>query len=262
MVNRYEDKICLVTASTAGIGLAIATRFAQEGGKVFISSRKQANVDKAIEEVARASPGGAQNVAGIPCNASKDEDRVKLVDAVVKKWGRIDVFVSNNATSLHMGDTLGTSEKAWDTMFKHNVKAAFMLAKLCEPHFPKSGGSILFMSSYYGYTPIAPIGVYGVTKTALFGLTKSLADELGPRNIRVNCVAPGIIKTNFSSSLWQDGDGKEVSADEHPLVARTILRRFGEPKDIAGPVSFLCSDDAAYVTGEVVLATGGLDSRL
>ena len=102
-----------------------------------------------------------------------------------------------------------------------------------------------------------------MTKTALFGLTKSLAAELGPRNIRVNCVAPGIIKTKFSEGLWSDAEGKDMPVESHPLASRTNLKRFGEPKDVAGPVAFLCSDDAAYVTGEIILATGGgVESRL
>jgi len=145
------------------------------------------------------------------------------------------------------------SESAWDKLFEINLKASFLLARETVKYM--NDGNIIFISSIAGYFPLPPLTAYGVSKTALIGLTKALATELAP-SIRVNCVAPGIIKTKFSELLWK--------SDE--IASRTLadipLNRFGEVKDVAGSVAFLCSEDADWITGETIVVAGGVKSRL
>ncbi|XP_078389810.1 dehydrogenase/reductase SDR family member 4 isoform X3 [Cetorhinus maximus] len=213
-----SGKVAVVTASTQGIGLAIARRLALDGAQVVISSRKQANVDRALEEL----HAEGLTISGIVCHVGKREDR----------------------------------EEAWDKTFEVNVKAVFLLTKLVVPHMEQRGrGSIVLVGSIAGYRPFPTIGPYGVSKTALLGLTKVLADELAPANIRVNCLAPGLI-TQFSSALWSDDSFRRR------FEAAITLRRTGEPEDCAGVVSFLCSRDAAYITGETITVAGGFHCRL
>jgi len=156
-----------------------------------------------------------------------------------------------------MGNTLECPEDAWDKIFEINVKAPFLLTQELQPYFmERKGGSVVFISSIAGFQPFAVLGPYSVSKTALLGLTKVLAQELGPDNIRVNCVAPGIIETKFSGALTSNESIAEKMLEIVPL------RRFGQSPEIAGVVSFLCSDDASYVTGENIVAAGGQPSRL
>eukprot|EP00386_Alphamonas_edax_P009244 GDKI01030429.1.p1 GENE.GDKI01030429.1~~GDKI01030429.1.p1 ORF type:complete len:280 (-),score=77.88 GDKI01030429.1:22-861(-) len=250
--KRFEGKVCVVTASTAGIGLAIARRLLQEGGDVVISSRRQGNVDDVLMDL---KSEGYDNVRGIACHVSNPKDRHRLLEFTLEWRGRVDVLVSNAAASTSFGSTLDTSEDGWNKMFDTNVKAAFLLAREFAPKIPPNG-CILFVSSYLAFQPEQPIGVYGITKTALLGLTKALAAELGSSGIRVNCLAPGVVKTNFSRLLW------ESEAANAEMTKRTQLGRLAETEEMAGPAAFLCSEDASYVTGETLVAAGGMQSRL
>uniref|UniRef100_A0A8D1SQZ1 Dehydrogenase/reductase (SDR family) member 4 n=1 Tax=Sus scrofa TaxID=9823 RepID=A0A8D1SQZ1_PIG len=214
-----ENKVALVTASTDGIGLAIARRLAQDGAHVVVSSRKQENVDRTVATL----QGEGLSVTGTVCHVGKAEDRERLV-----------------AMILHV-----------------NVKATVLMTKAVVPEMEKrGGGSVLIVSSVGAYLPFPNLGPYNVSKTALLGLTKNLAVELAPRNIRVNCLAPGLIKTNFSQVLWMDKARKEYMKES------LRIRRLGNPEDCAGIVSFLCSEDASYITGETVVVGGGTASRL
>ncbi|XP_046321114.1 dehydrogenase/reductase SDR family member 4 isoform X4 [Marmota monax] len=217
--NPLENKVALVTASTEGIGLAIARRLAQDGAHVVISSRKQQNVDKAMNIL----QGEGLSVTGTVCHVGKAEDRERLVAMV------LDV----------------------------NVKATALMTKAVVPEMEKRGsGSVVIVASIGAFTPFPGLGPYNVSKTALLGLTKNLALELAPKNIRVNCLAPGLIRTNFSSVLWKDKER------EDRMKEFMHIRRLGKPEDCAGIVSFLCSEDASYITGETVVVGGGTPSRL
>jgi dehydrogenase/reductase SDR family protein 4 len=249
--RRLEGKVAVVTAATAGIGLAISERLALEGAHVVVSSRKQKAVDAAVAAI-RAAGGEA---SGVVCHVGTKEHIENLVASTVAAHGRIDILVSNAAVSPGMGAILDLEEASWDKLFEINVKSAFMLCKKVVPHMP-AGGSIIFVSSIAAYAPESPLGAYGVTKTALLGLTRALAADLGPRGIRVNCVAPGTIKTRFSAPLWES---EEASA---MMSARTTLGRIGEAGEIAGGVAYLVSDDASYVSGETLVIAGGVRSRL
>ncbi|XP_078538490.1 dehydrogenase/reductase SDR family member 4-like isoform X2 [Lissotriton helveticus] len=215
----HNQKVALVTASTSGIGLAIARRLAQEGAHVVVSSRKQENVDKAVKQLQSEN----LRVTGITCHAAKAEDRERLVN----------------------------------TLFNVNVISTFLMVKLVVPHMKKRGsGSIVLISSIGAYITYDTIGPYCVSKTALLALTKALTPDLLAMNIRVNCVVPGLFKTDFSGVLWKEE--KENSR----VMAIHRFSRMAEPAECAGIVSFLCSTDASFISGENIVVAGGGLSRL
>ncbi|CAL1300763.1 unnamed protein product [Larinioides sclopetarius] len=251
--GKLSGKVAVVTASTEGIGLAIAKRLANDGASVVISSRKKHKVDEAVAEIKSIS----DNVSGIPCHVGKQEDRKLLLDFAVAKYGGIDILVSNAAVNPVMCQVLDTNEEAWDKIFDINVKAAFLLTQAAVPLLEKrGGGSIVYVSSIAAYKAMELLGAYSVSKTALLGLTKAAAAQCSSMNIRVNCLCPGIIDTKFSTAITSSDESLEI-------VKQTVpMRRVGNPDECAGIVSFLCSDDASYVTGESFVVAGGLYSRL
>ncbi|XP_065190176.1 dehydrogenase/reductase SDR family member 4-like [Sycon ciliatum] len=253
MPRRLTGKVAIVTASTDGIGLAIARRLAQEGARVAISSRKEANVTRTVDTL--RSEG--LDVLGVPCHVGKDEQRKQLLDTTLSTWGQIDILVSNAAVNPVFGPTLEACDgAAWDKIFDINVKCAFLLAKEAYPHMrQQSTGRIIFVSSIAAFTPLPGLGPYSVSKTALLGLAKVLARELGDDNITVNCLAPGIVDTRFSSALTKSDAGSKITE-------QTSLGRVAVPEDMAGTVAFLASDDARYITGETIVNAGGMTSHL
>jgi len=254
--DHLQGKVAIVTASTQGIGKAIAQRLAKDGAKVMISSRKEKNVLEALTEI-RQSAKEDSYIEGVVCHVGKEEDRKKLVEETIDKFGGIDILISNAGTNPTFGPILDCTEDQWDKIFDNNVKAAFLLTKMITPHMMNKGeGNIVFISSIAGLQPIPMILPYSVSKTALLGLTKALSHDLAPENIRVNCVCPGIIDTNFSSALTSN----EFVANKTLEMLHT--KRFGQPEDISGIVSFLCSKDASYITGENIVVGGGIPSRL
>jgi len=225
MGGRLAGKVCLVTASTAGIGLGIARRLGLEGASVMICSRKAENVEKTVKQLQAEK----LNVHGVPCHVGKDSDRKALVQETLAKFGgRIDAFVSNAAVNPAYGPVINTTEEQWDKLFDINVKAAFLLCKEVLPVMQsQKSGSVVFVSSIAGYTAMQGLGGYSVSKTALLGLSKVIATEQAAYGIRSNCIAPGIVKTHFSEALW-------VDAEQSKAVLRQIpLRRFGEVEDMA-----------------------------
>ncbi|KAF4701342.1 Dehydrogenase reductase SDR member 4 [Perkinsus olseni] len=253
-LSRYDGRLCVVTASTAGIGKAIAKRMLQEGGRVVVSSRKQASVDDALAEL---KPEFGDRVIGVVCNVSKADDRATLLKAALSFGdGKIDVLVSNAASSITIGPTDNCDDQQWDKMFENNVKSAWQLTKEFKPHLRRGSGVVLFVTSIAAFSLMSPLAIYGVTKTALTGLMKALAQELGPEGIRVNALAPGVVKTKFSELLWKNKGASELWSGQ------SMLNRVAEPEEMAGPAAFLCSFDASYVTGETLIASGGVSSRL
>lgn len=251
--SSLAGQIAIVTASTDGIGLATAQALGQRGAHVVVSSRHQANVDRAVALL----QSGNIDVTGTTCNVGKSEDREKLVQKTVERFGGVDILVSNAAVNPFFGNIMDSTEAVWDKILDVNVKSAFLLTKLVVPHMQKrGGGSVVFVSSVAGYQPMQALGPYSVSKTALLGLTKALAPELAQSNIRVNCVAPGVIKTRFSTALWKN----ENIVEE--FKKQLCIKRIGEPEEIAGVIAFLCSTEASYITGETITATGGMSCRL
>ncbi|GLC38050.1 hypothetical protein PLESTB_000442300 [Pleodorina starrii] len=251
--KRLEGKVALVTAATAGIGLATAERLAQEGASVFICSRKQSNVDETVA----ALRGRGLQVAGCACHVGSAEQRKRLVQQCVQVYGGLDILVSNAAVNPGAGPLSETPPDVIDKILDINIKAAVLLVQEALPHLLKRpGASIVLVSSVTAFNPPEPIAMYAVSKTALLGLTKGLAAELGPQGVRVNCVAPGIVPTKFSAALVQT---PELAAQQ---AGATALKRLGLPAEQAAAVAFLVSPDAAYVTGETLVVSGGMHSRL
>lgn len=252
-MHRFAKKVAVVTASTDGIGFAIAQRLLREGARVVVSSRKSKNVEKAVDALKSENP--EHDCHGLVCHVGLAEDRQKLVAETVRHFGKIDILVSNAATNPVAGRISDVNEEVWDKLFDVNVKSAFFLTKEALPHMNK-GSSIVFVSSLAGYTIFPMIAAYSVTKTALLGLTKALSQDLAIEDIRVNAIAPGVIKTRFSGAFWKN----ESLSDQ--MLMNIPLHRYGSPEECAGAVAYLCSDDASYVTGEVIGINGGMTSRL
>ena len=243
-MNRFQDKVCIITASATGIGYSIAERLGREGGKIVVSSRNAAHVAKAVENLRK------ENITceGVVCHVSKD--RKKLVAFAVEKFGGIDILVNNAAVSTHFGPSLDITDEAYDKMLDINVKSAFFLTQEALPHLKKRGGCIIFVSSIAGYSPVPVLGVYGMTKMALISLTRSLGTELAKFNVRVNGIAPAVIKTKFAEGL-----------EESEEVKRNPSGRIGLPEDCSGAVAFLCSNGASFITGETIVIAGGAHVR-
>ncbi|CAL4909737.1 unnamed protein product [Urochloa decumbens] len=247
--RRLEGKVAVVTASTQGIGLAIAERLGLEGAAVVISSRKQ-NVDEAVE---RLKAKGI-TVVGAVCHVSDAQQRKGLIDTAVKNFGHIDILVSNAAANPTVDGILEMKEAVLDKLWDINVKASILLLQDAAPHLRK-GSSVIIISSITGYNPEQGLAMYGVTKTALLGLTKALAAEMGP-NTRVNCIAPGFVPTRFASFLTTN----ETIRKE--LTDKITLNRLGSVEDMAAAAAFLASDDASFITAETIVVAGGMQSRL
>ncbi|KAI3698182.1 hypothetical protein L6452_31294 [Arctium lappa] len=248
--RRFEGKVAIVTASTQGIGFSIAQRLGLEGASVVISSRRQKNVDEAVKKL----QAQGIEVLGLVCHVSNAQQRKNLVDQTVQKYGKIDVVVSNAAANPSVDAILKTQESALDKLWEINVKTAILLIKDASPHLTE-GSSIVFISSISAFQPPAGLAMYGVTKTALLGLTKALATEMGPRT-RVNCVAPGFVPTHFAEFITNNETMRKT------LEEQTSLKRLGTTEDMAAATAFLASDDASYITGETIVVAGGTPSRL
>ncbi|KAL7875764.1 hypothetical protein AOLI_G00107270 [Acnodon oligacanthus] len=246
-------KVAIVTASTDGIGLATAQSLGKRGAHVVVSSRRQANVDKAVSLLRSENI----QVTGTCCNVGNSEDREKLINTTLEQCGGIDFLVSNAAVNPFFGNILESTEEVWNKILQVNVTAAFLLTKQVVPHMEKrGGGSVVLVSSVAGYQPMQGLGPYSVSKTALLGLTRALAPDLAQSNIRINCVAPGIIKTRFSTALWESEDLT------NELLKQMSIKRLGKPEDIGKVIAFLCSDEASFITGETITVTGGINCRL
>ena len=245
-----SGKVALVTGSTRGIGRAIAEELARAGARVAISSRKADACEAARLELERAG----YQVLARPCNVSRKEDLQALVEATRAKWGgRIDIVVANAATNPYYGPLTSIADEAFDKILGNNLKSVLWLAAMTLPTMAQQGGgSFTLVGSIGGLLANTVIGAYGVSKAAGHHLVRNLAAEWGPKNVRVNAIAPGLVKTEFARALWED----ETRRNER--IAATPLRRLGEPRDIAGIAVFLASDAAAFITGHCIVADGGV----
>ena len=246
------DKVAVITGSSKGIGLSIAECMADAGAKVVISSRKQDVCESAAEKICQ---NGGEALA-IPCNISRKEELHKLVDETLAAWGRLDILVCNAAVNPYYGPMSKMSDEAYDKVMNSNVRSNFWLCNLAAPLMvEQGGGSIIIVSSIGGNQGSENLGVYGISKAADFALVRNLAVEWGPRGITANCIAPGLIKTDFSRALW-----------ENPKIATgvedgTPVRRIGDPEDIGGVALFLASDAARYLTGQTLVVDGGVSIK-
>jgi NAD(P)-dependent dehydrogenase (short-subunit alcohol dehydrogenase family) len=239
----------VITGSTRGIGKSIAQEMARAGAKVAVSSRKA----DACEQVRAEFEKEGYEVLAQPCNVSRKEELQALVDATRKRWGRIDIAVSNAASNPYYGPLAAIPDDAFDKIFANNVKSVLWLAGMTLPGMAElGGGSYITVGSIGGIRASTVIGAYGISKAADHHLVRNLAAEWGPKNVRVNAIAPGLIKTDFARALWEDDKRRQARESETPL------RRLGEPKDIGAIAVFLSSAAAAFITGQTIVADGGV----
>jgi NAD(P)-dependent dehydrogenase (short-subunit alcohol dehydrogenase family) len=245
-----ESKVAIITGASRGIGRAIALRLAGAGARVVVSSRKLESVQAVADEIVAS---GGQALA-IQAHVGQMQEVEALVEQTLATFGRLDIAINNAATNPHFGPLLTADEGQWDKILDTNAKGAFRVCKAVVPHMEaQGGGKIINLTSIAGLRPSPGMGIYGISKAAIIMLTHVLALELGPANIQVNAIAPGVIKTRFSRLLWQTPQIAE------PTLAHMPLGRFGEPEDVAGLALYLASSEADYVTGGIFPVDGGLN---
>ena len=241
-------KVAIVTGSTKGIGLAIATRMAEHGATVVISSRKR----DVCETVAAGIIEKGGKAVVIPCHIARKEELQNLIDQTVAQCGGIDILVQNAAVNPYIGPSAGMPDEAFDRVMNANIRSQVWLANMAVPHLvTRGGGSIIIISSIGGLRGSPQLGAYAVSKAADMQLARNIAVEWGPKNIRANAIAPGLVRTDFARALW-----------ENPVLYKkrtrdTPLQRIGEPDEIAGAAIFLASAAGSFVTGQTLVIDGG-----
>jgi NAD(P)-dependent dehydrogenase (short-subunit alcohol dehydrogenase family) len=243
-------KVAVVTGSSRGIGRAIAHRLAEHGAKVVISSRKKEACEAVVKEI-EAKYGPASAIA-IPANISSKDDLGHLAEAAAAHFGDIDVLVCNAASNPYYGALAGISDDQFRKILDNNIIANHWLISFVAPRMiARKSGSIIIVSSVGGLKASTTIGAYNISKAADFQLARNLAAEFGPHNVRVNCIAPGLIRTDFARALWEN------PANLKTYNERTPLGRIGEPDEIAGAAVFLASPASAFMTGQAIVVDGG-----
>jgi NAD(P)-dependent dehydrogenase (short-subunit alcohol dehydrogenase family) len=244
-----HGKVAVVTGSTRGIGKAIAERLAEHGAKVAISSRKAEPCETVAGEINARHPGAA---IAAPANISSKDDLQRLVDETRKAFGKIDILICNAASNPYYGPMSGISDEAFRKILDNNIISNNWLVSMVAPEMiARKDGAIVIVSSIGGLRGTSVIGAYAISKAADMQLARNLAQELSPHNIRINCIAPGLVKTDFARALWDTPEAEKRSS------VGTPLRRLGEPDDIAGAAVFLASRAGAWMTGQTIVVDGG-----
>jgi NAD(P)-dependent dehydrogenase (short-subunit alcohol dehydrogenase family) len=244
-VGSFEGRVAVVTGASRGIGLAVATELVARGARVCITARNAEPLAEAVEKL-----GGPERAIAVPGKADDPEHQAAVVERVMDAFGRYDLLVNNTGINPAFGSILDVDAGAAAKIFAVNVLAPLSWTKRArDAWMGEHGGAVVNVASLAGLTASPGIGMYGVSKAALIRLTVELATELGP-GIRVNAVAPAVVKTRFASALYE---GREDAA-----AAAYPLKRLGVPEDIAGAVAYLLSDDAAWVTGQTIVLDGGV----
>lgn len=243
-----KNKTAIVTGSSRGIGRAIAIAYARAGARVVITSRK-ADACAAVVDQIRSE--GLEATA-IACNISRKEEVLGLVEQTEKVYGTVDVLVCNAAVNPYYGPMSGISDEAFSKVMDVNIRSNLWLVNRTAPGMAaKGGGSVVIISSIAGLTGSRVLGAYGISKAADMSLARSLALEWGKQGIRTNCIAPGLIKTDFAKALW---DNPETLAN---ALKSSPLNMIGEPEDIAGAALLLGSDAGRFITGTTIVIDGG-----
>jgi NAD(P)-dependent dehydrogenase (short-subunit alcohol dehydrogenase family) len=243
-------KVAVVTGSSRGIGRAIAHRLAEHGADVVVSSRKREACEAAVAAINAAC--GREAAVAIPASISVKAELERLAAQTLSRFGRVDVLVCNAASNPYYGPMAGISDEQFRKILDNNVVASHWLMQLFAPGMLERGdGSVILVSSVGGLKGSEVIGAYNVSKAADFQLARNLAVEFGPRNVRVNCIAPGLIQTDFAKALWENPESRAA------YTARTPLKRIGQPDEIAGAAVFLASAAGSFMTGQTIVIDGG-----
>jgi NAD(P)-dependent dehydrogenase (short-subunit alcohol dehydrogenase family) len=243
-----SGKVAVVTGSSRGIGRAIAEGFAEAGAKVAISGRNQGPCDEVADGIRKK---GGEAIA-VTARISDHPQLENLVAKTRQEWGKIDILVCNAAINPHYGSLADLSDQAFERMMTNNVLSNLWLSKMVAPEMrERHDGAIIFIISIGALKASTVIGMYGVTKAADFALCRSLAAEWGPDGVRVNCIAPGLIETDFARALYENPERRARVEGETPL------RRLGQPIDIAGTALLLASPAGAFITGTTIVVDGG-----
>ena len=247
-------KVAIVTGSSRGIGLAIAAALADQGAKVVISSRNQDACDEVAHAI-NAEHGAKENEPIAIAVAASISDKAalqNLVDQARAQLGRIDILVCNAASNPYYGPMAGISDEQFRKILDNNVIANHWLIAMAAPEMiERKEGSIIIVSSVGGLTSSTMIGAYNISKAADFQLARNLAAEFGPSGVRVNCIAPGLVKTDFAKALWENPETLKA------VTRSTPLRRIGQPHEIAGAAVYLASPASTFMTGQVMVVDGG-----
>lgn len=243
-----SGKVAIITGASRGIGLAIAEAYAAAGAKVVLTSRKQDALEEAAAQIRKAQ-GEALPIA---CHTGDPESINALVAQVVEQFGGVDILVNNAATNPHFGPILTAEASHWDKILDVNVKGYFQMAKACAPSMTaRGGGKIINVASVAGIEPGPMMGIYSVSKAAVLMLTKVLAAELAAAHIQVNAIAPGFVKTKFSSVLWQ-------TPEIHDMMVKSVpMNRIAEAEELCGIALYLASQASSFTTGSTFVIDGG-----
>jgi NAD(P)-dependent dehydrogenase (short-subunit alcohol dehydrogenase family) len=244
-----SGNVAVVTGGSRGIGRAICERLAEHGARVVVSSRKR----DACEEVVAAIRARGGEATAVACNISRKQELRTLVDAAHAAYGRIDTLVCNAAVNPYFGPAQDIPDEAYDRIMNSNVRSNLWLCQMVLPGMAeRGGGSAIIVSSIGGFRGSPTLGIYGVSKAADMQLARALAVEWGPRNVRVNSIAPGLVRTDFARALWEDPENLRKRTRDTPLL------RIGEPDEIAGAAVFLAAPASAFMTGQSIVVDGGV----
>ena len=247
-MNELTGKVAIVTGGSRGIGRATAEAFAREGATVVICGRKQDTLDAVAAEI-KGTPGA---IVPMACHVGKLDDLQRLVDTVTREHGKIDILVNNAATNIAQGPAIEMDDGQFDKMVDVNLKSAYRLIRLVAPGMCDRGwGSIINIASIAGMRPQYHGLLYSMTKAALIMMTQSYALELGPKGVRVNAIAPGLIQTVLSEYYWKDGTRLDKALTSQPV------KHLGQPPEIAEVALLLASDKSSYLTGQTIVVDGG-----
>lgn len=243
-----KGKVAVITGSSRGIGRVIAERMGEHGAKVVVTSRKL----DACEEVVNAIQAKGGEAFAHACNISRKEELQALVNAAIQKWDGIDVLVCNAAVNPYFGPSINMPDDAYDKIMNSNVRSNFWLCNMVMPQMAeRGGGSVIIVSSIAGLVGSPSLGVYGISKAADMALVRNICVEWGPKNIRANCIAPGLVRTDFARALWENPETYAHTVKAYPL------RRIGEPDEIAGAAVFLAGPSGSFMTGQTMVIDGG-----
>jgi len=245
-----KGKSAIITGSSRGIGREIAEAMADQGARVVISSRKPGPCQEVADALNRKHGDGT--AIAIPANISSKEDLQAMVDETNKSFGKIDIVVCNAASNPYYGPMAGITDDAFTKILQNNIISNHWLIQMCAPQMrERKDGAVIIVSSIGGLRASPVIGAYNISKAADFQLARNLAAEFGADNIRVNCIAPGLIKTDFAKALWDNPETLKRA------LTGTPLKRIGEPEEIAGAAVYLASKAGSYMTGQMLVVDGG-----